>query len=81
MHTVTKTVWVRSTPVDERKQINGEIDTSNVVRGTRARKDFNYADSLFTSRVTKPVQMKKSRGSHNILEQRLKKANAYAKNL
>ncbi len=81
MHTVTKTVWVRSTPVNERKQINGEIDTSNVVRGTRARKDYNYHDIITNAKISKPVQMKKSRKSHNILEQRLKKAKAYTKKL
>ncbi len=81
MQQVTKTIWTRSTPVDARKQINGEIDTSNIVKGTRTRKDFNYDDAKFTNRVTKPVQMKKTRKSHNILEQRLKKAVAYAKKL
>jgi hypothetical protein len=70
------TEWVRSKPIDKKKEIVGAIDTSNVVKGTRRRKDFDYNETLFNGRIHKPVQRSKlnARGSHNQLEQRLKNA-------
>ncbi len=82
MQTIIKrTVWVRSSSIDKSKHISSTIDINNIVKGTRKRKDFNYDDTLFNGRVTKPVQMKKARGSHNLLEKRLKNVISYAKKL
>ena len=78
---VVRTEWVRSTPVNKKTQINGSVDAKNIVKGTRKRTDFNYADTLFNGRVTKPTKLSKSRTSQNNLEKRLKKAVSYSKNL
>ncbi len=78
---VVRTEWVRSTPVNTSTQINGAIDSKNIVKGTRKRTDYNYADTLFNGRVNKPTQLSKSRVSQNNLEKRLKKAAQYSKNL
>jgi hypothetical protein len=78
---VVRTEWIRSTPVNKSTQINGAIDAKNIVKGTRKRKDYNYADTLFNSRVNKPTKLSKLRASQNNLEKRLKKAAQYSKNL
>jgi hypothetical protein len=68
------TEWVRSKPIDKKKEIFGEIDSNNIVKGTRRRNDFNYNafEALAPNKIENAHRFR-PRKSHNVLEQRMKK--------
>ncbi|KAF0974695.1 hypothetical protein FDP41_006169 [Naegleria fowleri] len=62
----TKTEWVRSQPIDITKRLpNFDIDTCNVMSGTRRRKNLDYHVSNLTG-----MQVTVKRSSNNTFEKR-----------
>jgi hypothetical protein len=54
----------------KKKKISSVVEKSNIIDGTRKRKDLNYADNSQGHGVTKPITM--YRKSRNAVEMRTK---------
>ena len=66
----TKTEWTRSKPIDITKRLpQFNIDTSNILNGTRLRKNINYH---FADLTGKQIEVKRS--SINSIEKRSKQS-------
>src|SRR3989338_6330654 len=70
----------RSAPVDKTKRVaeGASIDSKNIVKGTRKRRDVNYHDLIITKKPANKKSKIEKRKSSNTAEDRLKRAAEYA---
>jgi exosome complex RNA-binding protein Rrp42 (RNase PH superfamily) len=70
----------RSAPVDKTKRVaeGASIDSKNIVKGTRKRKDVNYHDLIITKKPAGKKSKIEKRKSKNTAEDRLKRATEIA---